>query len=139
MTLAIVDVQRILALAVAGGIARQIRDETADTAGRVTQAQREDLLLALVLQDIAALVPVVAQAKGCSIILEVRRSGILYFDPTTAVDLTPAVLAAYDRWFAGLLEQHGRETVLRNIRDRLDGILKGPQQGEDTRGTGHYL
>jgi hypothetical protein len=138
MTLAIVDVQRILALSVAGGIAREIAGETKETAGRVTQAQREDLLLALVLQDVAALIPVAAQAKGCTLVLERQRAGVLYSNPATAVDLTAAVLAAYDTWFNGLLTQQGREVVLQGIRDRLDGILKA-QPSEDTKGTGHYL
>src|SRR3981081_2265070 len=94
-SIAIVDVQRILARSVVGQLARELVQEYQDAE---TRQEREQDLLSFVLQGVAKIVQELGAELGVSVIVERQRAGILY--AASDADLTTRVLQIYDERYA---------------------------------------
>jgi len=129
MSLAVVDVQRILAHSTIGQLARELVQEYQDAA---TRQEREQDLLSFILQDVATVVQELGADLGVSVIVERQRAGILYAVPDA--DLTARVLQIYDERYAKLDSAVTRQL----IRGGLEVVAKA-RRAEQPPPPGQYL
>jgi Skp family chaperone for outer membrane proteins len=128
-SIAIVDVQRILARSVVGQLARELVQEYQDAE---TRQEREQDLLSFVLQGVAKIVQELGAELGVSVIVERQRAGILY--AASDADLTTRVLQIYDERYAKIDSAAARQL----IRGGLEAIAAARQAGQPPP-PGQYL